>query len=190
MGKREKPRLELRKLDQLFLTETFLTGTGTGTGGRTQWAFSDKPVEQNLRMDENIADRKSAATVVPDCQKAGVLPKFVGTRMMLQTEGAVFDSMRRLNQEYRGGDWAFLVLPEETGFYMRLGRASGPVEMSSPNGTSCEISNDAAGIVASLFGLCLVAERYEDEKVCEAYHALREFAKSHAEWESISELID
>ena len=141
-------------------------------------------------MNEEAASSPITARVVPEGQSASILPRYVGARLMMLCEGAIFDSMRELSADYEGGSWTFLELVVATGFYMRLGKDRGEIAMSSENGYSCALSNDAAGIVATLFGLNKVAARYADEKVIDAYHELLDFAKGHPEREHILGLID
>lgn len=58
------------------------------------------------------------------------------------------------------------------------------------NGFEGELSADASGIVATLFALCKLANRYADDKLINQYHWLREFAFGHAEADGIFRVID
>jgi hypothetical protein len=60
----------------------------------------------------------------------------------------------------------------------------------SGNGFTGELSANAAGIVASLFALCYLANRFGDDKSINQYHWLREFAIEHAEASLIMRAID
>ena len=60
----------------------------------------------------------------------------------------------------------------------------------SGNYFSGELSADAAGIVASLFAQCDLANRYGDDKLINQYHWLRDFALEHAESDLIMRAID
>ncbi|MNG28751.1 Antirestriction protein KlcA [compost metagenome] len=51
------------------------------------------------------------------------------------------------------------------------------------------MSADAAGITASLFAICDLAQG-GDEKLIDAYYALRDFAAEHAEANEIYSAID
>jgi hypothetical protein len=52
------------------------------------------------------------------------------------------------------------------------------------------MSADAAGIVASLFALCDLANRVGEDKMINQYHWLRDFAIEHAESRFIMGPID
>jgi hypothetical protein len=60
----------------------------------------------------------------------------------------------------------------------------------SGNGFTSELSADAAGIVASLFAFCYLANRVGDDKSINQYHWLRDFAIEHAEAGLIMRAID
>ena len=85
----------------------------------------------NRFMNEEAASSPITARVVPEGQSASILPRYVGARLMMLCEGAIFDSMRELSADYEGGSWTFLELVVATGFYMRLGKDRGEIAMSS-----------------------------------------------------------
>lgn len=108
---------------------------------------------------------------------------------MLKGEALVYGWLDQLSKDYTGGLWDFYTL-SNGGFYMA---PSGDKRFSidvSGNGFSGEMSADAAGIVASLFALCYLANRFGDDKSINQYHWLRDFSINHAEAGLIIRAID
>lgn len=121
-------------------------------------------------------------------ERLDALPRHFGGRGMLKVEFAIYDALRELAAGYEGGYWHYYEL-SNGGFYMAPDIAS-PFTLSvSGNGFSGSLSADAAGIVASLFGINLIANR-RDERCIEHYYLLRDFALGHAEQSSIFRAID
>lgn len=150
------------------------------------------------------------ASLVPDGERLGFLPKHFGSRRYLKGENAVYNWMGALCPDCRGGYWDFLEL-SNGGFYMRPAdcppRASPPgcppgasaaarphrmlvrVESNKSNGFEGDVSADAAGVIATLFALNYLVCGGADE-LTDKYYALREFALGHPESAAILGAID
>jgi hypothetical protein len=108
---------------------------------------------------------------------------------MIIGEALVFGWLDRLCIDYNGCMWDFYSL-SNGGFYMAPINEK-PFTIDVPtNGFSGEMSADAAGIVASLFALCDLANRVGEDKMINQYHWLRDFAIEHAESRLIMGAID
>lgn len=128
------------------------------------------------------------ATVVADDDRLNFLPRFLGPRLMIAGESLVYIWMRRLAASYQGGSWDFYDVSNGTGY---MAPADGkPLRIAAPNMFEGEMSADAAGIVATLYALCDLAERSRNEAVIERYHQLADFARQHSEWALIRSAID
>jgi hypothetical protein len=138
-------------------------------------------------MTSNL-DIAIVASVVPDHQRSAFLPSQLG-RHMITGEALVFGWLDRLCVDYTGGLWDFYSL-SNGGFYLAPSQEK-PFAIEVPtNGFIGEMSADAAGIVASLFALCDLANRVGEDKMIDQYHWLRDFAIGHAESRSIMGAID
>lgn len=129
-----------------------------------------------------------AATLVPDDTRLDFLPDLFGTRRMMRAEALLFDWMRRLCKDYNGGYWLFYSL-SNAGAYLAPRAARMRVQVDT-NGFEAEMSADAAGIVATLFMLCQLAEETGNDNISELFHKLRDFAAEHAESALIYRAID
>lgn len=128
------------------------------------------------------------ASVVPSHQRSAFLPAQLG-RHMIVGEALIFGWLDRLSSDYTGGLWEFYTL-SNGGFYLAPINEK-PFKIDVPkNGFSGEMSADAAGIVASLFSLCDLANRVGHDKMINQYHWLRDFAIRHAESRLIMGAID
>jgi hypothetical protein len=128
------------------------------------------------------------ATKVPDNRRMRFLPDHFGPRHMLQGEGLVYAWAANLIVGYSGGYWEFFEL-SNGGFYM-VPKTDDVQNVIAPNMFCGALSAEAAGIVATLYGLCQIANSTEEDHLIEKYHALREFALTHAEGEAILCAID
>ncbi|WP_236873524.1 antirestriction protein [Burkholderia sp. PAMC 26561] len=108
---------------------------------------------------------------------------------MLKGEFLVYGWLGKLSEDYGGGLWNFYDL-SNGGFYMApCDEKRFKIDVSG-NYFSGEMSADAAGIVASLFAQCDLANRYGIDKLINQYHWLRDFAIQHAESNLIMRAID
>lgn len=126
------------------------------------------------------------ATLVPMEQRLEFLPTQYG-RLFMHVEAAVYDWMRQLCRDYGGGYWEFLALSNSGGY---LRPASGPWVLEVDNGYRGTLTNDAAGIVVTLFVLSHLSFRFPDSDLADRYHLLLEYAKQHQEAERIIAAID
>jgi len=133
-------------------------------------------------------DAAIVASAVPSHQRSAFLPSHLGRHMIIG-EALVFGWLDRLCIDYNGCMWDFYSL-SNGGFYMAPINEK-PFTIDVPtNGFSGEMSADAAGIVASLFALCDLANRVGEDKMINQYHWLRDFAIEHAESRLIMGAID
>ncbi|WP_454875100.1 antirestriction protein [Paraburkholderia xenovorans] len=139
-------------------------------------------------MSLNSINLAIVGTIEPEASRCQFLPSHFGRHMMVG-EALVYSWLDRLSIDYNGGVWDFYSL-SNGGFYMApSGDKRFNIDVSG-NGFSGEMSADAAGIVASLFGLCHLANRFGDDKSINQYHWLRDFAIEHAEAGLIMRAID
>lgn len=132
------------------------------------------------------------ARVVPDGERMNFLPKHFG-RDCLVGESAIYSVMREICRTYNGGFWDFIEL-SNGGFYMRLcasDRSPESLAVSIPYGNdfACEMSYDAASIVATLHALSRLSFDYLP-RAADQFHLLRDFASHHEERRKIFMAID
>jgi hypothetical protein len=129
------------------------------------------------------------ATLVPLDDRMDFLPDAFGFNLMVVGENTVYGWMERLSIDYMGGYWHFYKL-SNGGFYMAPNVISRLNVEVTGNYYTGEVSPDAAGIIATLFALGQMASQFEDDRLINACHALREFAITHPEWNEIGRAID
>ena len=129
------------------------------------------------------------ATAVPVAKRLDFLPRHFGKRMM-EVETYIFNRFTTLCKSYRGGYWEFYDL-SNGGCYLAL-RSQTPLDLDiNSNGFQGTVSADAAGIIVTLFTLCELAFRHENEEIFSTrFHQLRDFATTHAEHALIFQAID
>lgn len=130
------------------------------------------------------------ATLVPENKRMNFMPNFFGPNLMMRGESLVFSWLRKLSTDYNGGYWHFYTL-SNGGFYMAPD-IKGPLRLVvDGNYFSGDLSADAAGIVATLFALCQLANETENDRIIDLYHQLVEFAGTdHPEAGKIFSAID
>jgi hypothetical protein len=101
----------------------------------------------------------------------------------------VFDWATRLSSAYKGGSWDFFQL-SNGGFYMAPANCGRVHVRWHMNGYSDTMGADAFGIVVTLFALCHLAEKCDDDRIVDHYHALRAYAAQHVEAANILRAID
>ncbi|WP_415913562.1 antirestriction protein [Paraburkholderia sp. J63] len=117
-----------------------------------------------------------------------VLPRYLG-RHYIAGESLVYDWAARLCSSYAHGSWHYFTL-SNGGFYMapaNMGRVHVRWHL---NGYSDMMGSDAFGITVTLFALCHLAEKTQDDTIIERFHQLREFATQHVEAANILRAID
>lgn len=132
---------------------------------------------------------KIVATEVPEDKRLFVLPEFFGFNLMLRAEALVYGWMSKLSIDYTGGGWNFYKL-DNGGFYMAPSEEKAWRIAVGGNGYEGTVSDDAAGIIATLFMLGQIVGELQTEAMAEAYYALLDFATEHAEQAAILNAID
>ncbi|WP_028218066.1 antirestriction protein [Paraburkholderia oxyphila] len=133
-------------------------------------------------------ETRISSSVIPDELQLNVLPRYLGQHY-LTGEGMVYDWAARLCSRYQNGAWHFFSL-SNGGFYMA------PAEMGRVhvrwhlNGYNDMMGADAFGVTVTLFALCHLAEKTQDDSIIDRYHQLREFAVQHVEAANILRAID
>ena len=133
-------------------------------------------------------DLKIASAVVPDELRMNVLPRYLGRHYIIG-ESLVYDWAARLCSSYDGGSWHYFTL-SNGGFYMvpaDMGRVHVRWHL---NGYNDMMGADAFGITVTLFALCHLAEKTQDDTIIDRFHQLREFAVQHVEAANILRAID
>src|SRR5690606_10669927 len=104
-------------------------------------------------------------------------------------ERAVFEWMRQLCAAYNGGYWEYYAVSNGA-YFMAPGRSE-PMRLQwAMNWSDETISPMAAGVVATLFGICQILESFPDDGLAERYHLLRDYAYELPECAAIMRLID
>jgi Antirestriction protein len=142
-------------------------------------------IESTTDTNESVAP---TAVLIAQRDRLRALPRHFGVHSMLRVESAVYSAMRELAREYTGGYWHYYEL-SNGGFYMAPDAATPFAVSVHGNDFTGSLSPDAAGIVASLFGINRVANS-GCEKCIEHYYRLRDYAASHAEARDIFRAID
>ncbi|TFL14045.1 antirestriction protein [Pusillimonas caeni] len=136
-----------------------------------------------------VATNPIVVTEVTGPARMDFLPKLFTGQAFLLGEHVVFGWMRQLCQAYNGGYWQYF--EASNGAMFMAPQRDEKMHLAWAQNWSDElVSGQAAGIVATLFGLCQLVEEYRDEGMVERYHLLRDFAATHPEWKSIYRLID
>jgi len=129
------------------------------------------------------------STLVSARSRITTLPKHFGNRLMMRVEGAIYDRMEQICATYNGAIWDFYEL-SNGGFFM-CPKLPEPLHLSvADNGSSAEVSAQAAGIVACLLVFSALSFETDDERIAQHFHWLRDFAVDHPEQSAIFSLID
>lgn len=140
-------------------------------------------------MSINQAISCITAQQVEETARIDFLPTVFGSRLMMHGEAQVYAWMRKLSADYKGGFWQFYNL-SNGGFYMAPTGLDKLHILCEGNFFAGDLSADAAGIVATLFALCYLANYAEDDSIIERYHLLIEYAGLHEEASKIFRAID
>lgn len=147
-------------------------------------------------MNENVIEPTVTAREVGHSRRMGFLVQLFGN-YFVKGECQVFDWMSRLaGPSYSGGLWDFYELSNGGRFMApRIAGQGETVEIESPNGTQVKVSNEAAGIIATMFALShlafYVAERGGDtDHITNQYWFLRAYAVDHTEAPAIIAAVD
>lgn len=128
------------------------------------------------------------ANLLPEESRMGFLPAFFGQAMMIG-EGLVCCWMHNLSEDYQGGYWDYFKL-SNGGFYMAPRTSKKFRVLVAGNYFEGELSADAAGIVATLYALCELANRTASDRIVDLYHLLRDYASEHPDAGQIFAAID
>lgn len=137
-----------------------------------------------------------SATLVAEDQRMNALPAHFGNLMMV-VENAIYNYMRHLCPDYKGGYWEYYEVPAEDdgqcGFYMAPRMQPKLVRiLVDGNGFDGLVTPGAAGIVACLFAFSELANRTNDDRLIEHYQRLRDWVaqSGHPEAGAIYTAID
>lgn len=125
---------------------------------------------------------------VEDEKRMDFLPKAFGIHY-LQGEHLVFSWLRELSDDYQGGYWHYYWLSNGA-FYMAPHITSKLRLVWANNFFDGEMSADAAGIVATLYGLNHLISIMHSDILIEKYHGLRQYVDQHPEAGLIWRAID
>ena len=128
-------------------------------------------------------------TKVSGDERLAFLPKHLGTQNLWVGQNLFPAYLDKLSVDYKGGYWEFYEL-SNGGWYMAPSGEQRYQMRWDGNHYEGEMSADAAGITASLYALCELANTTEEDSLIQAYHWLREYAAQHPEWEEIYQAID
>ena len=129
-------------------------------------------------------------TLVPEDKRNDFLPGKLPAAFVA-FEAFLFSAMSAQAPEYRGGYWDMYDLSNGSFYMAPTSRPEGFDIRVETNGYSGHMSQDAAGITASLVALnrlCWAAPA--DEEINDYYYQLRDFACDHAEAVAILGAID
>ena len=132
---------------------------------------------------------KIVATLVGDDDRLDFMPKHLGLRNLMKGQNMFPAYLDRLSVDYSGGYWEFYELSNGGWYTAPRGDQHYRVAWDG-NGYEGQMSADAAGITASLFTLCELANRTQEDDLIKAYHLLRDFAIEHEEGQEILSAID
>lgn len=130
-------------------------------------------------------------TLVPVDQRMHVIGTLFGAAFPMKIEPYVFSTASMLSDTYSGGYWEFWKL-SNGGFYMAPALDQ-PYLVAGPNQFSGILHSDAFGIVACLYAyshLSFVGDQKLSELCARHYHALRDYALSHAAAKLILRAVD
>jgi hypothetical protein len=139
-------------------------------------------------MTEGVAMATEAikTTVVPHVDRISFLPSLFG-ELCVRVENAVYDHMREIAPDYRGGFWEFVQISGGGGYLRPPGKEH---RLTCANGYEGTVSADAAGIIATTYALSHLSFQYPLQLLAERYMQLRVLTMEHPECEAILDEID
>lgn len=127
--------------------------------------------------------------LVKDDRRFGILPKYAG-KHFLALECTIFNVMGEYCEHYKGGLWTMWELSNGS-FYMSPQLSDSDVVMRcSANHYEGSMSADAAGIVSCLVAFNRLTWSTRDERLCDLFYGLRDWAIQHPECREILRAID
>lgn len=140
-------------------------------------------------MIEAAATNRPVAALVAEAQRIRFIPRMLPGVPVLIAEFTVFNWMERLSAQYAGGLWNYYEVSNGA-FYMAP-TGHGPMLLEwADNYFSGDLSEDAAGIVASLFALSHLSFRFNSNALADNYTRLLDYAYCHPEAVLIGRAID
>lgn len=140
-------------------------------------------------MSDTTLANTPIAELVPEAERGTFIPKLLPGIKLLIAEATVFDFMGKLCPAYGGGFWNYYRL-SNGGYYMAPDKYGRMTLEWWGNGFSGEMSEDAAGIVATLFALSHLSFMVPNDGLVDNFEKLREFSYTHPESALISQAID
>ncbi|STX81623.1 Antirestriction protein [Legionella busanensis] len=127
-------------------------------------------------------------TLITDAKRLDLLPHYFG-RWYGIAESALYNVLTEFCCQYQGAYWHFYKLSNQ-GLYMAP-EMPGPLRLYIPgNGYECEVSADAAGVIATLYMLNYLCSRSQSESFLNLYDLLLDYAYGHSERKKILSAID
>lgn len=133
--------------------------------------------------------REIAAALVGEEDRIMFLPRLFGMARMIEVEAVTYAYMSKLSADYTGAYWHFYTL-SNGGFYMAPDDQPQYHLAWDGNGFSGDVSADAAGLIATLFMLAHMHEKYDDDHFARLYVRAYAYAARHAEAALIGAVVD
>ena len=149
-------------------------------------------------MSTEAAADTITATLVPEDERMNELPSRglhalnLGSPIPLGLDMQVFSVMDRLSASYSGGVWDYWRL-SNGGFFMSPRREDSMTIRVDGNFFEGEVSPQAAGIIATLFGLNWAMPRNQGkalDTMVKHFDLLRDYAFTHEEADAIFAALD
>lgn len=131
---------------------------------------------------------KINATLVNEKNRLSFLPKHAGIEC-IRFESMTYNIMENICENYTGAYWEFYEL-DNHGFYMAPQLTKTMNIFVHSNGFEGILTNDAAGIVSTIYSLNHLACLSESEQIINRYYLLLDFAHEHKEAKEIFAAID
>ncbi len=125
----------------------------------------------------NAAVNEIGSKIIPEDQRLNTLPTYFGCFSII-FEQSVYLEMERICPAYIGGYWEFFSLPNG-GFYMAPHPLDGQVYIATRNHFAKVVSQDTAGVIATLYALNDLVSRFEDDLLIERYQQLLDWYLTH-----------
>ena len=135
-----------------------------------------------------LTAQRIAADPVPELDRQGFLASAVGASHVVRARSLLSEWMTQLSEQEERPPWRFYVLSNGS-FYVA------PISMtplrSLYRGRDFDgrLSNDAAGIIATLLALAQLVRESRSHELAVARDRLLDFARGHAEWISIQHAL-
>lgn len=135
-----------------------------------------------------ISHRISAILCSND-ERRSFTSELFGPVLKLQGKSLVLDVHKQMTGRSYSGHWHYFKL-SNTGLYMAPSKNEVHPITWGGNGLIEELTSDASGIVATLFALNAIHQKYGDWQPGVLFDSLWVFAREHAESEKIFRILD